>query len=113
MAEGFARRYGSDVLEAESAGLMPAAIIQPLTREVMLEKNITIEEQFPKYLRELKPEDFDLVVNISGLELPPGWSKRVETWRVRDPIGASEEVYRAVRDQIEMLVMKLIIALRR
>lgn len=45
MAEGFARKYGSDVLEAASAGLSPASIVQPLTRKVMEAKNINIDGQ--------------------------------------------------------------------
>jgi arsenate reductase len=32
MAEAFARAYGSDVLEARSAGVSPSTIIQPLSR---------------------------------------------------------------------------------
>ena len=42
MAEGFAKCYGSDVMQAESAGLAPAGIVQPLTKKVMEEKNINI-----------------------------------------------------------------------
>jgi protein-tyrosine-phosphatase len=33
-------------------------------------------------------------------------------WGVRDPIGQSESVYRAVAAQIEGLVMRLILELR-
>jgi hypothetical protein len=42
MAQGFANCYGNDVMQAESAGLSPAAIIQPLTYEVMREKNVSL-----------------------------------------------------------------------
>ena len=42
MAEAFARAYGSDVLEAHSAGLAPALALAPLTHAVMLEKNIDL-----------------------------------------------------------------------
>src|ERR1700676_3620098 len=50
MAEGFARAYGSDVMLARSAGLSPALMIAPLTKQVLTEKNINIEDQFPKGL---------------------------------------------------------------
>ena len=50
MAEGFARKYGSDVLDAFSAGLMPTISIPSMTRKVMLEKNTPIDQQFPKGL---------------------------------------------------------------
>ncbi len=113
MAEGFAKQYGADVLEAASAGLSPASIIQPLTFEVMKEKNIKLEEQHPKDLSSLNVAEFDLLVNMSGVKLPNRIPVEVREWKVEDPIGRSPEVYCQVRDQIEDSVMKLILELRR
>ncbi len=127
MAEGFARAYGSDVIVAQSAGLAPAVSIAPLTRTVMLEKNIDIGDAFPKGIDFAvdigdafpKALDFamrqgvDLIVNMSGRKLPPQSAVEVQNWEVRDPIGESEEVYRTVRDQIEQRVMRLILDTRR
>jgi len=113
MAEGFARAYGSDVMEAASAGLAPAAIVQPLTKEVMLAKNIRLDGQYPKDLASLNPGNFDLIVNMSGTKLPAKPPVEVRDWPIEDPIGRSEEVYLAVRDEIERLVMSLILELRR
>jgi protein-tyrosine-phosphatase len=111
MAEGFARTYGRDVLQAFSAGLAPAMSVAPLTLKVMLEKNIDVGDVFPKSIEEISDEA-DLIVNMSGCELPTGPGVPVEVWEVRDPIGESEEVYRQVRDQIENRVMQLILAMR-
>ncbi len=113
MAEGFARAYGSDVMVAQSAGLAPALIIAPQTFKVMAEKNITLDRQFPKALTDIYPARFDAVVNMSGFEIPAGLAPTVHVWNVRDPVGAKDDVFRAVRDQIEMLVMGLIISYRR
>jgi len=113
MAEGFARKYGSDVIEAGSAGLSPAAIIQPLTKKVMEEKGIQIDDQFPKELSSLPLSTFDVLVNISGVKLPGRIPMEIREWQVSDPIGKSEEDYIRVRDQIEMLVMQLILQYRR
>ena len=113
MAEGFARRYGADVMEVASAGLSPANIVQELTKKVMLEKNITLDDHFPKSLDMVEVPMFDLVINMSGMKLPSRMPIEVRDWKVEDPIGKSEEVYIACRDQIEMLVMKLIIEMRR
>lgn len=112
MAEGFARAYGKDVMVARSAGLAPAMLIAPLTRLVMEEKNILLDDQFPKGLEDLGEWPCDLVVNMSGERLPFPIGGRVIEWTVRDPMGAREEVYREVRDQIEALVMRLILDLR-
>jgi len=113
MAEAFARAYGSDILSVRSAGLAPASIVQPLTRQVLTEKNITSEGQFPKGLESVAAESFDVVVNISGEPLPsrPAAHRSIE-WRVRDPIGQSESLYRSVAAEIEALVMRLILELR-
>ena len=115
MAEGFARRYGSDVMEPLSAGLAPAAIVQPLTKKVMEEKNIKIDDQYPKSLSELDLTAVDLIINMSGTNLPAPARVPIEIreWKIEDPISKSEEVYLTVRDQIEMRVMRLILEFRR
>lgn len=113
MAEGFARRYGSDVMEPASAGLAPALIVQPLTKKVMSERNINIDDQHPKDLGTLELKNFDLIVNMSGAKLPPRIPIEVREWKVEDPIGQPEEVYLTVRDQIENAVMRLILEFRR
>jgi arsenate reductase len=113
MAEGFARRYGSDVLEAASAGLSPAAIVQPLTKKVMEAKNINIDDHEPKGLNSVPLRTFDLVINMSGIKMPVPVPAEVREWAIKDPIGLTEEVYVAVREQIEMRVMLLILELRR
>jgi protein-tyrosine-phosphatase len=112
MAEGFARAHGRGVWEADSAGLMPAAIVAPLTRRVMEEKNISLDEHFPKGLDEVRLSDYGLVVNMSGYEMPGIVTAPVRTWDVRDPIGQSDKVYREVRDQIERLVLGLLSEVR-
>jgi arsenate reductase len=112
MAEGFARAYGGDILIAASAGLSPASIVQPLTKLVLAERNIRIEDQFPKGIEILTREQFDVIVNMSGHPLPLASQAQVRDWPVRDPIGESEQVYKSVAEQIEGLVMRLILELR-
>jgi arsenate reductase len=111
MAEGFARAYGADIMVAQSAGLMPAVDIAPMTKQVLAEWNINIDGHFPKGLEVVGREPFDLIVNMSGqpINLP---AARVLTWPVRDPIGQPINVYRSVVQQIEALVMGLILSLR-
>jgi arsenate reductase len=113
MAEGFARAYGSDVLIAASAGLMPASTVAPDTAHAMLEKNITLRDHFPKHIRQLGRARFDIIVNMSGayLETVPGDS--VISWTVTDPIREDYERHCEIRDEIERLVMNLISSFRR
>jgi arsenate reductase len=111
MAEGFARTYGSDVMVPDSAGIMPAMLVPFETRQTMAEKNIDVSDQFPKPVDMFPENQFDIVVNMSGYSVP-GYPQARE-WKVADPIGGTAEEYRAVRDYIEQLVMKLVVELRR
>jgi|GEM_PF-726965 len=113
MAEGFARRYGADVMEPLSAGFAPASIVQPLTKKVMEAKNINIDDQYPKDLGSVEVPSLDVIVNMSGSKLPMRIPIEVRNWKIEDPMGRPEESYVAVRDQIEHLVMSFILELRR
>jgi arsenate reductase len=111
MAEAFARAYGSDVMMAESAGLNPATIIAPLTRQILKERNIRIDSHFPKGVDMMMRDTYDLIVNMSGQSLMLPYARIVD-WRVPDPIGRTDSIYRSVAAQIEGLVMGLILELR-
>ena len=113
MAEGFARAYGKDVLEAASAGIAPASMIPVITLQVMEEKNINLDGQFPKAIVDVDPASFALVMNLSGFDMPRDLAVPVRKWDVPDPMGRNTDFHRQVRDQIEMLVMGLILELRR
>jgi len=112
MAEGFARAYGSDVVEPLSAGLAPAMIVDPTSHKIMLEKNIDLGGSFPKSLASALAGGCDLIVNMSGEKLPAKTSIPVEEWSVRDPVLLSEEQHREIANEIEQLVMQLILKLR-
>ncbi len=112
MAEGFARAYGSDVVEPFSAGLYPTGIVAPLTKKIMLEKNIDLSGQFPKALDGIPAPPPDIVINMSGQTLPATAGAVIEEWTICDPIGESEERFREVANEIEQRVMRLILTLR-
>jgi arsenate reductase (thioredoxin) len=111
MAEGFARSYGSDVLEAFSAGLAPAYSIPAITQDVMREKGIDLAAQYPKPFRPQLIDQCEIAINLSGE--PIAISPKVREWKVADPIGEKDDFHRQTRDQIEKLVMDLILELRR
>ena len=112
MAEGFARTYGSDVMIPASAGVSPAAKVAPDTLRAMDEKNIDLRDQFPKSPRQLGRAEFDLVVNMTGLFLPPEFKWRIVDWEVADPVFMEYAQHCEIRDAIELLVMKLVLELR-
>ena len=111
MAEAFAEAYGADIMEVQSAGVSPATYIAPLTKQTLAERNLNIDDHFPKSVDSLRSQPFDVVLNMSGTPLKmPG--AQVIDWVVPDPIGQSEAYYRTVATQIEALVMRLILELR-
>jgi arsenate reductase len=111
MAEAFAEAYGADIMEVQSAGVSPASYIAPLTKQTLAERNLNIDDHFPKSVDSLRGQPFDVVLNMSGTPLRmPG--AHVIDWLVPDPIGQSEAYYRTVATQIEGLVMRLILELR-
>ena len=113
MAEAFARAYGGDVMVAASAGLAPALMVAFDTQRAMKEKNLSLEDHFPKSLQQLNTVRFDMIVNMSGAELPDTVKAPVRVWKIRDPIGTKYDVHCEIRDEIEKLVMDLILELRR
>jgi arsenate reductase len=113
MAEALAKAYGSDVINAQSAGLTPALSTSPLTRAVLKEKNIDLGDHLPRALKDVDLDTVDLIVNMSGRKLTSAAMKvPVQDWKVQDPIGAPQTVYREVREQLEMAVMRLILQIR-
>jgi arsenate reductase len=112
MAEGFARAYGADVMEVQSAGLTPAPSVSALTIKVMRRRNIDMSHVWPKSLEEAPGGPFDLIVNMSGYALPEQIRNPVREWTVKDPIAFPEPVYEEVAQQIESLVVGLVLELR-
>jgi len=112
MAEGFARKYGAGVVEAQSAGLYPANSVSRLTRKIMEERGVDLSGHYPKGVSEVPYGDFGLVVNISGFMLPEDTTARVLHWEVQDPMGETAEVYMNVADQLERLVRDLVAELK-
>lgn len=111
IAEGLALRYGSDVLWAASAGLMPIHRVDPLGIRVMAERNIDISQAFPKGLDDVDVPAFDLIINMSGQKMP-SMIKPIEDWNVPDPIAKGEDEFRKTADLLEQLVMRLILQVR-
>jgi arsenate reductase len=112
MAEGFARHLAPGLIEPSSAGVFPAAIVQPETFQIMAERGTPLDpEMVPRNMLFVDGATVDILVNMSGtpaVRLLRNFQGREITWDVTDPIGMSTPVYRAVRDEIEKRVRGLI-----
>ena len=111
MAEAWARHLGAGAVEASSAGLFPAPIIQPETIQVLAERGVPLEPRSPQSIHEVDGAAVDLIVNMAPSPvklLLRGFRGREVPWPVRDPIGKSLDVYRGVCEQIEQRVTALL-----
>lgn len=108
MAEGFAKAYGSDLLEVYSAGTHPSGGVNPNAIEAMKEKGIDISEQYPKMLDDI-PESIDILITMGcGVVCPFVPNGYTEDWGLDDPVGQPIEVFRETRDVIESKVKEMI-----
>ncbi|MCZ2153563.1 MAG: low molecular weight phosphatase family protein [Bryobacterales bacterium] len=114
MAEGFARAYHADIMEAESAGVSPLGFVPDETAASMLERDVSLKNHRSKGLDAFDLRSFDLIVNMSGFPFPSALSKvvKIEDWDVEDPYLGNERRYRKVRDEIEKRLIRLAAQLR-
>jgi arsenate reductase len=111
MAEAWARHLGGDSVEALSAGLRALGFIANETKEVMVEKGISLDGQRSKNLDAIDWARVDVLVNMSGVParplVPEFKGKRLD-WKIPDPYMDPLESYRSVRDLLERKVRTLL-----
>ena len=114
MAEAFLRAYGDDSCEAFSAGILPAASLDPLAVAVMQERGLEMSVLRPKGWQEFRSRRFDYLITLcrrAERHCPtfPGMGTHL-SWPFEDPVkleGSADERmarYREVRDEIERFI---------
>ena len=63
IAEGWARHLKDDVIDAYSAGIMPAGLGSRAV-EIMAEAGVDISQQYSKHIDDLQGIDFDYVITL-------------------------------------------------
>jgi protein-tyrosine-phosphatase len=103
-------------MDAFSAGLGPAPIVQALTFSCLRENGVELDpEKRPQQLAKADWASADLIVNMSGhgvLPVIPNYKGDILIWEIPDPIGQPMAVYRMARDLIDQQVATLADALR-
>ncbi len=112
MAEGFARIISACSISVTSSGIETGEV-DPLTVLVMSEVGIDISNQTSKSLSDFKPEDYDAVISLCGINLPEAWVSRgvFQDWQIEDPEGQPIETFRRVRDELKERVESLVLQL--
>ncbi len=111
MAAALLAQLAGDRIVVRSAGTAPAATINPVVVEAMLEVGIdlTTNGATPKRLTDDAVRDSDVVITMGcGDECPFYPGKRYLDWELDDPAGATIEAVRPIRDQIRQLVEALV-----
>ncbi|MBD3191015.1 MAG: arsenate reductase ArsC [Candidatus Heimdallarchaeota archaeon] len=111
MAEGFAKHYGKELLEARSGGTNPAETVSSKSVEAMKEIGIDISQQFPKELDfdYAKASDLVIVMGCGAEKMCPAWLvSKSENWDLEDTKGEALEFHQKVRDQIKERILELI-----
>lgn len=108
MAEGWAKKLGSDVLEVYSAGTEEYPEVKPGAVQVMEESKIDMSEHYPKLLTDI-PEEIDILITMGcGVVCPYVPCQHQEDWGLEDPSGGPIEGFRNTRDIIKEKVEDLI-----
>lgn len=108
MAEGWAKKLGSDALEAYSAGTENYPEVKPLAVQVMEEEGVDMGGYHPKLLSDI-PEEVDILITMGCNVICPYVPCRYrEDWGLEDPSGGQIEDYRKTRNIIKEKVMDLI-----
>lgn len=108
MAEGWAKKLGSNVLEVYSAGTEEYPEVKPLAVKVMEEAGVSMKDHYPKLLTDI-PNEVDILITMGcNVVCPFVPNSHSEDWGLDDPSGGPIEDYRYTRDLIKDKVEKLI-----
>jgi len=109
MAAGLLSAMSGGAVEVRSAGSLPAAQINPVAVEAMLELGIDIRAERPKVLTTQTVQASDVVITMGcGDACPIFPGKRYEDWKLDDPAGQGIESVRPIRDEIRARVLTLL-----
>ncbi|MDY7029572.1 MAG: arsenate reductase ArsC [Spirochaetota bacterium] len=125
MTEEYLRLFGSDIVEAESAGIEPGTV-NPFVVELLLEDGIDISGKQTKSVADLhsKGKSYDYVIAVCDPEAAeacpifPSEKKRIH-WPFPDPSRATGtraeklDYVRGIRNQIRTSVLQFLDDLRK
>ncbi|WP_328424078.1 arsenate-mycothiol transferase ArsC [Streptomyces sp. NBC_00443] len=106
-----AHRAGGHVV-ASSAGTDPAAEVEPVVAQALIEAGVNLADAFPKPLTDEVVQAADIVITMGcGDACPVLPGRRYLDWPVTDPEGAPIAVVRGIRDEIDAHITELLASL--
>ena len=114
MAEALARALLPAQVRVASAGSVPGPCVHPLAVQVMAELAIDMSGQFPKAIRDVALDEFEVVAALCAEEqcpVLPTQLRRLD-WSLPDPAQGADpdaqlQAFRSARDAIRARVVAL------
>lgn len=101
--------HGAGRVRVRSAGSAPGSQVNPAVAEVLRERGLDPDQQFPKPLTDDAARSADVIVTMGCGDACPFYpGKRYLDWELTDPAGKSVEEVRPIVDEIERRVQALI-----
>jgi protein-tyrosine-phosphatase len=101
--------YAGGRVRVRSAGSQPGSQVNPVVAEVLRERGLDPDRQFPKPLTDEAALGADVIVTMGcGDECPFFPGKRYLDWELTDPAGRSIEEVRSIVDAIDERVRDLL-----
>ncbi len=109
MAAALANHLSGGRVNVRSAGSRPADALNATAVEVLRERGVELTDAYPKPLSDDVVRAADVVIAMGcGDECPYFPGRRYEDWEVADPAGADLARVRAIADDIQIRVTKLL-----
>ena len=109
MAAALLDHHAKGRVHIRSAGSDPADQINPAVLAALDEWGIDLSQEFPKPLTDEFVKAADAVITMGcGDACPIYPGKRYEDWELEDPAGRPVERVRAIRDQVDRRVRRLL-----
>jgi arsenate reductase (thioredoxin) len=101
--------YAMGRIDVRSAGSEPADQLNPAVVELLKERGLNIEKEFPKLLTEETAQAADVIVTMGcGDTCPVYIGKRHVDWDLDDPSEQPVELVRPIVDEIDRRVRELV-----
>ena len=110
MAAAFMERLANGVVAVDSAGTVPSDAVNPVVVDAMREKGIDVSEGKPKLLTQDMADAADRIITMgcSIEETCPATFVPTEDWGLEDPAGKAIDEVRAIRDEVQVRVKRLL-----
>jgi arsenate reductase (thioredoxin) len=101
--------YAQGRIEVRSAGSEPQSELNPAVVEVLKERGLNVEMEFPKILTEEDVQAADVIITMGCEDTCPIYLDKPHVdWQLDDPAGQPVELVRPIVNEIDRRVRELV-----